>query len=399
MRYRPRRLGEDQTPYIVEGMFSGEEAYGRYFDLHACHELYLNLPGVKRLPYLQYLDVFDNLTPGAGGLKRSDKMTDQYFRYLGELKDYLESFLRRTRPLENLHKVFEGWDAEFASAWEKDEIPGWQMEKAGVQANGSARVLSTADAVWCDACEREFKNANVYKGHLSGKKHVKAAQDLARRQAASEDASDGIALGAQVTSAHRLKERAIAERESRVRRLVGAMSTEREDTRVNVERRQGMTERERLQELENLFSAPAAVQAGAQADEDEDDGEDKIYNPLKLPLGFDGKPIPFWLYRLHGLGLELPCEVCGNFVYRGRRAFDKHFNEAQHINNLKRLGITETHLFRDITGIEEAVRLWEKIQREKKVHIDDGDVVQMEDAEGNVMPEKVYYDLQKQGIL
>jgi splicing factor 3A subunit 3 len=25
--------------------------------------------------------------------------------------------------------------------------------------------------------------------------------------------------------------------------------------------------------------------------------------------------------------------------------------------------------------------------------------VQMEDAEGNVMPEKVYYDLQKQGLL
>jgi splicing factor 3A subunit 3 len=26
-------------------------------------------------------------------------------------------------------------------------------------------------------------------------------------------------------------------------------------------------------------------------------------------------------------------------------------------------------------------------------------VVQMEDGEGNVMPEKVYYDLQKQGLL
>ena len=36
--------------------------------------------------------------------------------------------------------------------------------------------------------------------------------------------------------------------------------------------------------------------------EDEDEDEDEpIYNPLKLPLGFDGKPIPYWLYKLHGL--------------------------------------------------------------------------------------------------
>ncbi len=26
-----------------------------------------------------------------------------------------------------------------------------------------------------------------------------------------------------------------------------------------------------------------------------------MYNPLKLPLGWDGKPIPYWLYKLHGL--------------------------------------------------------------------------------------------------
>jgi splicing factor 3A subunit 3 len=161
-----------------------------------------------------------------------------------------------------------------------------------------------------------------------------------------------------------------------------------------------MTERERQQELENLYNTTFRRQA-KEAEEDEDDGgDDKIYNPLKLPLAWDGKPIPFWLYRLHGLGQEFPCEICGNFVYRGRRAFDKHFNETNHITNLKRLGITNTHLFRDITSIEEAVRLWNKIQGDsRKTNVDEGSIVQMEDAEGNVMPEKVYLDLQKQGLL
>jgi splicing factor 3A subunit 3 len=57
-------------------------------------------------------------------------------------------------------------------------------------------------------------------------------------------------------------------------------------------------------------------------------------------------------------------------------------------------------LFREITGIEDAAKLWEKIKREKKERegVEDG-VVQMEDGEGNVMPERIYLDLQKQGIL
>lgn len=43
-------------------------------------------------------------------------------------------------------------------------------------------------------------------------------------------------------------------------------------------------------------------QEDVQADTESDDEEQQIYNPLKLPMGWDGKPIPYWLYKLHGLG-------------------------------------------------------------------------------------------------
>ena len=58
------------------------------------------------------------------------------------------------------------------------------------------------------------------------------------------------------------------------------------------------------------------------------------------------------------------------------------------------------NLFREITGIQDALALWEKLKKEKREREsrDDG-VVQMEDGEGNVMPERIYLDLQKQGIL
>lgn len=379
--------GETMTSEI-DNMFTGEEAFGRFLDLTTIHELYLNLPGIKRLTYLQYLDAFDIFTPP----KRADKMTDQYFAYTGELANYLESFMKRTRPLENLDKLFASFDEDFEKAWAADEIPGWKLE------NPASDAAASGDGIWCADCEKDFKNENVYKNHLTGKKHIRAADARAARQAETDgEDRDSQKRG---VSTLRLKERAIADREYRVRRLAAAMSQERSDTRVNVERKQGMTERERQMELDALF-ADNSVDAPAGGDSDsESDSDEKIYNPLKLPLAWDGKPIPFWLYKLHGLGVEFPCEICGNFVYMGRRAFDKHFNEARHIYGLKCLGITNTTLFREITGIEDALKLWDKIQREKRKGLStEGGVVQMEDGEGNVMPEKVYYDLQKQGLL
>ncbi|KAI0868308.1 hypothetical protein GGS24DRAFT_482777 [Hypoxylon argillaceum] len=397
--YRPKKGADEAAqPSIVDTMFTGEEGFGRFFDLQTCHEQYLNLPNAKRLTYLQYLDMFDNFAPGAAGLKRSEKMTDQYFAYVGHLALDLETFMRKTRPLENIDKVLFEFDKKFEEDWDSDKVPEWKSEVTNTTSNMGGSAAS--DGLWCEACEKAFTNENVYKNHLNGKKHIRAENERKKReQEGSAASTNGAGRGGVSTT--RLKERAIAEREYRIKRLVSAMSTERSDTRVNVERKQLMTERERQQELENLFSASVSAAQAAEMDEGEEgDDDDKIYNPLKLPLAWDGKPIPFWLYKLHGLGVEFACEICGNFVYMGRRAFDKHFNEARHIHGLKCLGITNTSLFRDIIHIDEALRLWEKIQKDRrKDKVEDGSVVQMEDAEGNVMPEKVYYDLQKQGLL
>ena len=58
--------------------------------------------------------------------------------------------------------------------------------------------------------------------------------------------------------------------------------------------------------------ACSSPQEAAAAEEGGSDSEDEfVYNPLKLPLGWDGKPIPYWLYKLHGLNLEFKCEICG----------------------------------------------------------------------------------------
>jgi splicing factor 3A subunit 3 len=87
------------------------------------------------------------------------------------------------------------------------------------------------------------------------------------------------------------------------------------DTQQNIERKSALTAREREQEVEDAMEETKAAADDA-VEEEDDDG--RIYNPLKLPLGWDGKPIPYWLYKLHGLGVEYRCEICSDYVYMGR---------------------------------------------------------------------------------
>ncbi|KAH7071267.1 hypothetical protein BKA63DRAFT_568407 [Paraphoma chrysanthemicola] len=391
-----KRSPEDRAKSVakIDSMFTGEEGFGRFFDLTTLHEQYLNLPvhqHARRLTYLQYLDLFDAFSPPQNNIRRDQKKSEAYFQYLKALQDYLESFMQRTKPLENLDKLFANFDKEFEELWAKDEVPGWEKITAeSAPTNGEA----PGEGIWCSACKKGFAKETVYESHLTGKKHKKAVQES---QGAS-DTKAATSTNGSSSDIQRFKERAVAEREFRIKKLAAAMQTERGDTKVNVERKQGMTDRERQQELEQMFSE--APEGGANEEDNDSEGEDKIYNPLKLPLAWDGKPIPFWLYKLHGLGVEFPCEICGNFVYMGRRAFDKHFNEPRHIHGLKCLGITNTTLFREITSIAEAEALWKKIQKDKKKEKTQAEnVVEMEDTEGNVMPEKVYKDLAAAGML
>ena len=396
--YKRRAPGEgESTTADIDNLFSGEEAFGKYFDLTASHEEYLNLPNVKHLSYLQYLNLFDKFQPPQLPLKKAEKDNNRYFNYVGNLANYLQSFIRRTRPLEDLDKLFNSIESDFEKAWSEDSLPGWSVaDKLEMK---SLVIEGTGEGIWCSDCLKEFKNDNVYRAHLTGKKHINNAKAKHRN-----GETNGMTNGDnQTPSVQRLKDRATASREYTIQRLAAAMETIREDTRVNVERKQGMTDRERQQELDALFadSADPAGPAAAADSDAESDEDEKIYNPLKLPLAWDGKPIPYWLYKLHGLGVEYTCEICGNFVYMGRRAFDKHFSEARHVYGLKCLGITkELGLFREITKIDQAVALWEKLERDRKVKDKSTESdVQMEDAEGNVMPEKVYYEYVPHSLL
>lgn len=231
----------------------------------------------------------------------------------------------------------------------------------------------------------------------------------------------------------------------------------RNDTKSNVERKQALTDKERQIENEELeererreaeevaIKSERAVRKNFRLDDGDDgtgshghngtggggddDEEERIYNPLKLPLGWDGKPIPFWLYKLHGLGVEYTCEICSNFTYRGRKNFERHFQEARHSFGMRALGLPNTKHFHEITKIADAVareftkaKHWtvimlienlpililffvhtavaEKLKNEGRQEVVAQETMEeVEDEEGNVYNRKTYEDLKRQGLI
>jgi splicing factor 3A subunit 3 len=138
---------------------------------------------------------------------------------------------------------------------------------------------------------------------------------------------------------------------------------------------------------------------GAEDDEDDDYMDGGVYNPWKIPLGWDGKPLPVWLYKLHGLNVEFKCEICGNASYWGRRAFEVHFNEAQHVAGLRALGIRMGKEYYEITSIAEARALHETIKARDRGGFTAAMDEEVEDADGTVYTRKTYEDLKRQGII
>ncbi|VFQ94001.1 unnamed protein product [Cuscuta campestris] len=85
----------------------------------------------------------------------------------------------------------------------------------------------------------------------------------------------------------------VAFMEAKLRKLCDLMEETIVLTKENVEKKQAQTYGEREAERE---------EEEEQAELESDDEDQQIYNPLKLLMGWDGKPIPYWLYKLHGLG-------------------------------------------------------------------------------------------------
>ncbi|KAF7301870.1 RNA splicing factor PRP9 [Mycena indigotica] len=385
---------EEEDPISL--LFSGEEAYGKYVDLYANHIAFTNLKNINKRPgYLQYLDLLGLASQGSvhRELSKDIRFSKDYESYIKNLHAYLLSFAKRTMPLSDIDSQQQQATEEFDKLWEAKEITGW--EENAPKTNGE-------EGIWCAACQKNYSKKTVYDAHLTSKKHVKAQTKLEESggQTANPNGNGSVpkpAASHSSTAATRLRN--VAYTNHLATSLLVLLAATLADTKSNVERRFSLTAREREQELEDQAKKPAPPPPSKEEGGDEEE-EERIYNPLKLPLGWDGKPIPYWLYKLHGLGVEYRCEICSDHVYMGRKNFERHFQESRHAFGMRALGLPNTKHFHEITRIEDALSLAEKLKHEGRLEINEQETMEeLEDDEGNVYNRKTYEDLKKQGLI
>merc|ERR1711962_1137835 len=388
----------DEANNMVE--FSDEEGYGKFLDLHEVYTMFINLKGVERMDYISYITSFDQLYDVP-----RDRKGGEYRKYLAALLDYLWSFMTRTRPLLDLEVEMAEVLKDFDSKFERGELPGWAREQQGALAHTGAHLDLSAfsspeelASLGLDRLKSALRALGLKCGGTledranrlfatKGKKRSEIDPSMFAKNKGGKGSGGGSA-GSDKEAA---KQREVAMLEAQVYRFSELLSEVRLATRENVERKQARTEMERDDSEDEM----------SEGEGDGGDDEDDIpYNPKNLPLGWDGKPIPYWLYKLHGLNISYKCEICGNFTYKGPKAFQRHFAEWRHAHGMRCLGIPNTAHFANVTAIEDAMALWEKLKQQKQDQAwKPEQEEEFEDSQGSVVNKKIFEDLKRQGLL
>nr|DBA33629.1 TPA: hypothetical protein GDO54_001281 [Pyxicephalus adspersus] len=317
--------------------FTDEESYGRYLDLHDCYLKYTNLKSSEKLDYITYLTTFDQLFDIP-----KERKNAEYKRYLEVLLEYLQDYTDRVKPLLDQNELFGKIQNEFEKKWETGTFPGWPKETSSALTHAGAHLDLSAFSSWEEL----------------------ASLGLDRLKSAL------LALGLKCGGT--LEERA--------QRLFG-------------------TKGKSLDSLDpSLFTKnPKAKGIRRDTEKNKDIAflEAQIYEYVEIL-----SPIPYWLYKLHGLNINYNCEICGNYTYRGPKAFQRHFAEWRHAHGMRCLGIPNTAHFANVTQIEDAVSLWSKLKQQKALERWQPDTEEeYEDSSGNVVNKKTYEDLKRQGLL
>jgi len=356
-------IGDEPTvPY------TGEESYGKFLDLHALFEKYVNLKGVTKVDYVAFINCFFKFTD------RGVVRDSAYKQYLEELAKYLVDFFRRSQPLFDLEEPLRQFTHDFEIAWNSNTYFPIGSDLIIDNADGDITHNSNfnhqhkkhADPLYCKYCRKQFANKIVYNAHLAGKKHKRAEIK------------------------YTILDKEINQLENKINRLADLLGEQIQATKEHVETKLSRTVEEIAAEIEDEGSL----------EEEPEEEEEVRMTKENYPIGWDGNPIPYWLYKLHGLGNEYKCEICGNTSYWGRRAFEKHFQEWRHAHGMKCLRLENTKDFHEITKIQDALELDRRLKQLKTTGVWDAEKMEeYEDTEGNVMTKRMFLDLQRQGLI
>jgi splicing factor 3A subunit 3 len=379
-----------KPPFQKPG-FSSEEHDGRAIDSQRLFQKYLNMTPLKEKGILfkdnlQFIINFERIFDV--GLDVKMKNFQKFFDFYTFINDYLVQFFKRVQPLLNFESVEEQINTDFEKKKEQKTLKGYYEYEDLNQEQGKP----IKKKLYCKVCQTMFSNDNVYVHHFNGKKHKRNEKNKKNLLKNINEDIEKVIEAKEEAKKERFnnKKYKLAKLEHRIVHLKGLLNDVFENTLNFLRRKQ-------------TYNADDISEEGSiQSDQDLEisEEEEENYNPKNLPIGWDGKPIPYWLFKLHGLGIEFKCEICGNYSYWGRRAFEKHFTEWRHTYGMKCLRIPNSVHFREITSINDALILHRKLivdSENNKFNPDKEE--EFEDSDGNVLDKRTYLDLQKQGLL
>lgn len=389
------KLDDSVTKPIINPNFTGEENYCKYVDMHNLYKRYTNMKVFDKCNYYSYLGKFQKLHL----VKKEKKVASkEYQAYTKDTLNYLSSFFEKRHPLANIGDVKRQIEEEFETKWKSGEVLGWgKDEQKDEEVDEDAIEYAPIDLSKYNSAEQlEGLGMDCLKAELKrvGLKTGGRLQERAKRLWMLKNKTID-----QISRKYRAKGHVVTATAKDLARVEFLIKMFYELLRPQIDATREYIEKKLTKTYEEI-QAEREQDSDEEVEDDSDDDERQLYNPLKLPLGWDGKPIPYWLYKLHGLNIEYKCEICGNYSYWGPRSFSRHFNEWRHSYGMKCLGITNTKEFENITLIEDAITLNRKLQ---KLSADKAwkpeEEEEFEDKEGHVYNKKTYDDLKRQGLV
>ena len=382
----------------LKTLFTNEENFGKCLDLHELYHEYINIPNIfnssinnKKLnntnsnqillkenmediikfDYLNYLKNIDNFK----NIPLKIKKSEEYIKYIKHLAQYLKSFFVKIYPLVNFNEIQDIIDSKF----EDDQEHIDNNIKKTIELKEEEEEHDK-NQLYCQICNKSFAKETLMDAHMKSKKHLKKLN-------ASKNNNNNILQEKNKSDEDIIRE--IKYNEYQIIRYKDILQNIIDNTINQIHKKQTMTREELELDRQNELNVKKT---------DKEDKK-KIFNPKNIPLDWDGKPLPYWLYKVHGLGIEHKCEICGGASYWGRRAFEHHFQEWRHAYGMKCLRLPNTLQFKNITKIEDALKLHHKLIEDKNKTEFNPDVEeQYEDENGNVFNKKMIMDLKKQGL-
>ena len=388
-------------------LFTSEENNGKCLDLHEFYHNFINIPGmyssninfndnksllsgdiknIVKMDYLEYLkniDAFKNIPMKV-------KKTKEYIDYIKNLTKYLKEFFVKIYPLVNFNEIQDIIDSKF-----EDEQDNLKKEKEKKEENKGDKIIELKEVEEENNNDKieEKKEIELYcnakktlmDAHMTSKKHLKKVENSKnfKNNGKNNMESDEKNKNEDIL-------RDINYYEYQIIRYKDILQNIIDNTIGQIRKKQTMNKEELEADRINELKSKKI------------DTEDKkkLFNPKNIPIDWDGKPLPYWLYKVHGLGVEHKCEICGGASYWGRRAFEHHFQEWRHAYGMKCLRLPNTLQFKNITRIEDALKLHHKLIEDKnKTEFNPETEEQYEDEKGNVYNKKMLADLKKQGLI